>query len=448
MEQVQLYVDQASKITTIEPGMLNYLMSCDHVLRFQIPVKRDNGDIETLTCYRAQHKHHLMPTKGGTRYSADMTLQETVALASLMTLKMTVANLPFGGAKGGIRFDPSKYSKKEIELITRKYTMELAKKSFIGPQNDVLGPDMGTGEQVMTWVKDAYSYVYGEQELHAAGCSTGKILSQGGIDGRTESTGMGCFFVLKELLQNDDFCEKADVSHGLKDKKVIVQGFGNVGFHFARIMQAAGAKIIGVIERDAAVYDIHGLDCHKVKNHILETGSLKGFTECQEIETGNPMSLMERKCDVFAPCAGDGAINQTTAPGLKCKIVLEGANGPTTYKGDQIMQGKGIVVIPDLLANVGGVTVSYFEWLKNLQHVAPGRMTKKFQEQQKTNLLSMLGYKFPPNSPLMKELQGANEIDLVKSGLEEVMVRATNEHWKYALEKECSLRDACIGKSL
>lgn len=197
-------------------------MACDHVLRFQIPLKRDDGSIEVLTCYRAQHKHHLMPTKGGTRYSEDMTLQETVALASLMTMKMTVANLPFGGAKGGIRFNPANYSQREIETITRKYTTELAKKSFIGPQNDVLGPDMGTGEQVMTWVKDAYTYIYGEEELHAAGCSTGKILSQGGIDGRTESTGMGVYFVLSELLGDDEFTEKADLSRGIKDKKIIV----------------------------------------------------------------------------------------------------------------------------------------------------------------------------------------------------------------------------------
>lgn len=295
-----------------------------------------------------------------------------------MTLKMTVANLPFGGAKGGIRFDPSKYSKREIETITRKYTTELAKKSFIGPQNDVLGPDMGTGEQVMTWVKDAYTYIYGEEELHAAGCATGKILSQGGIAGRTESTGMGVFFVLRELLENDDFTEKSDLSPGIKDKKIIVQGFGNVGFHFARIAHEAGAKIVGVIERDAAIYDVHGLDPLHVKEHLVKEGTLGSYTQAQEVETANPLNIMGKKCDVFSPCAADGVINQDTAPMLKCKVVIEGANGPTTFRGDQIMQEKGIVAIPDMLANVGGVTVSYFEWLKNLQHVAPGRMTKKF----------------------------------------------------------------------
>jgi len=176
LEQVQLFVDHAASKTNIPQDMLKYIMACDHVLRFQIPVKRDNGVIETFTCYRAQHKHHFMPVKGGTRYSPDMTLQETVALASLMTFKLMVANIPFGGAKGGIRFDPSKYSQAEVERITRKYTMELAKKGFIGPQSDVLGPDMGTNEQIMTWIKDTYFYLYGENQINADGCVTGKLI--------------------------------------------------------------------------------------------------------------------------------------------------------------------------------------------------------------------------------------------------------------------------------
>ena len=197
-------------------------MACDDVLRFQIPVKRDNGKIEVLTCYRAQHKHHFMPVKGGTRYSADITLQETVALASLMTFKLTVAGIPFGGAKGGIRFDPTKYSPSELERITRKYTLNLANKGFIGPQSDVLGPDMGTNEQTMTWIMDTYKYLYGEKEINAEGCVTGKFKSQGGISGRTESTGLGCYYVLKELMETKSFCEKAGLSQGIAGKKFII----------------------------------------------------------------------------------------------------------------------------------------------------------------------------------------------------------------------------------
>lgn len=229
-----MYVDHSAAKTNIPPDILKYLMACDHVLRFQIPVRLDNGKLETFTCYRAQHKHHFMPVKGGTRYAADMSLQETVALASLMTFKLTVANVPFGGAKGGIRFDPRKYSKAEVERITRKYTMELAKKQFIGPQSDVLGPDMGTNEQTMTWIKDTYDYLHGEKEINAVGSSTGKIISCGGIAGRTESTGLGIYYVLRELLSKESFCEKADVNVGMRGKRLIIQGFGNVGYHFAR----------------------------------------------------------------------------------------------------------------------------------------------------------------------------------------------------------------------
>lgn len=327
-------MDRAATRTQVRPDLLKYLMACDHVLRFQIPIRRDSGEIEVLTCYRAQHKHHFMPVKGGTRYAPDITLQETVALAALMTFKLTVANIPFGGAKGGIRIDPSKYSENELEKITRKYTMELAKKSFIGPQNDVLGPDMGTGQKTMTWIKDTYSYIYGEKEIHAAGCATGKLLSQGGIDGRTEATGLGCFFVLRELLNNDAFCEKADLSSGVKGKRVIIQGLGNVGYHLAKILHAEGAKIVAIVESDAGVYAKNGLDPTEVKQHLVEHGTLKNCTLGDEIETQDPAFLFRKKCDIFAPCATDGAVNMHNAQHIKAKVVLEGANGPTTFKGD------------------------------------------------------------------------------------------------------------------
>jgi len=221
-----------------------------------------------------------------------------------------------------------------------------------------------------------------------------------------------------------------------------------VGYHLARILHEDGAKITGIIERDAGIYSASGLDPVAVKQHLIKEGTLKNYELADEIETQDPTFLLRKKCDVFAPCATDGSINMHNAQHIKAKVILEGANGPTTFRGDQILQRKGILVIPDLLANVGGVTVSYFEWLKNLSHVAPGRMTKKYQEQQKQDLLKMLGYRFPESSPLRKHIQGAEEIDLVKSGLEEIMVQATREHWGYALERQISLREACIAKSL
>lgn len=443
-------VENAAAKANIQPDMLKYIMSCDNVVRFQIPLRRDNGKLETLNCYRAQHKHHFMPVKGGTRYAEDINLQEVVALASLMTFKLTVANIPFGGAKGGIQFDPRKYSAAEVERITRKYTLELAKKNFIGPQIDCLGPDMGTNEQTMTWIKDTYAYLYGEKEINAAGCCTGKYISQGGISGRTESTGLGVFHVLKTLCNDDSFCDRVGFGTGLRGKKIIVQGFGNVGYHFANFCQKEGAKIVGVIERDQAMYCSTGLDVQAVKMHFTSGAAKRGedFPGAEIMENRNPMRLAYEPCDVMAPCAADGAINANNAGKLQCKVVIEGANGPTTFRADQILKERGIELVPDMLANVGGVTVSYFEWLKNLDHVAPGRMTAKHKEQQNKKLIKMLGYKFPENSPIMKSLEAAKEIDIVLSGLEEIMVEATKENWNYARKRNLTLREACLGNSL
>jgi len=299
-----------------------------------------------------------------------------------MTFKLTVANVPFGGAKGGIRFDPSKYSASEVERITRKYTLELAKKNFIGPQIDVLGPDMGTNEQIMTWIKDTYTYLYGEKEINAEGCCTGKFVTQGGIQGRTESTGLGVFHVLKTLIDDEAFAKKAKLSTGLKGKTIMVQGFGNVGYYFAHFAHKAGAKIVGIIERDGGIYNSEGFNPDDVKMFMSQPGkSITNYPNVEKVETVTPMKFMGEDCDIFAPCANDGTIRRRNADMIKARVVVEGANGPTTFIGDQILEKKGIQVIPDMLANVGGVTVSYFEWLKNLDHVAPGRMTKKHQEQ-------------------------------------------------------------------
>jgi glutamate dehydrogenase (NAD(P)+) len=254
---------------------------------------------------------------------------------------------------------------------------------------------MGTNEQIMTWIMDTYNYLYGEKNINYLGCCTGKFKSQGGISGRTESTGLGCFYVLKELLNTDTFCEAADISMGVKGKKVIIQGYGNVGYYLAKFLTKEGAKVVGIIEKDSAIYNDKGFDPDEVKMHLTKKGDLKDFCNADEIETIDPTFIMRKKCDIFAPCAGDGTLNMHNAQHIKAKVVLEGANGPTTFKADQILESRGIQVIPDMLANVGGVTVSYFEWLKNLDHVTPGRMSKKFQEKSKNNLLQMLGYRFP-----------------------------------------------------
>lgn len=298
---------------------------------------------------------------------------------------------------------------------------------------------------------DTYKYLKGEQEINAQGCATGKKLSQGGIAGRTESTGLGCFYVLKELLENDEFCEKADLSGGIKGKRVIVQGFGNVGYNFAKFMHREGAKIVGIVERDAAIFSAGGLNPDDVKMHLAaqgKHGSLSSYPHADEVETNDPTYIMRKKCDILAPCANDGAINRHNAAHLKCKVMIEGANGPTTFDADKILTAKGVVIIPDLLANVGGVTVSYFEWLKNLDHVSPGRMKKKYSEKRKSELLELLGYKIPENSPLKKKMEGAKEIDIVYAALQDHMSQAAKENWAYAQKKHVTLREACIGSAL
>jgi glutamate dehydrogenase (NAD(P)+) len=449
LEQVELFFNRAASKTGISKDYLELIRTCDNIIRFSIPIRLDNGSIENIICYRAQHKHHKLPVKGGTRFSPDMDLQEVMALASLMTFKLTIADVPFGGAKGGIKIDPKKYSQRELEKITRRYTMELAKKGFIGPQIDCLGPDLGTNEQIMTWIKDTYVSMYGENNINAEGCATGKFPSQGGIEGRTESTGLGVYYCIQQLLDMDTFVEKSLLdTKGIAGKTVIVQGFGAVGYWAAKFLQQDGAKIVGIVEYNSAIYNPNGLDVDAVKNHFTARGTLLGYNRAIEETELDNLEFMEKECDILIPAAKEKAINQDNADKLNCKVIFEGANGPTTFRAETALEKRGIIVVPDMLANGGGVTCSYFEWLKNLDHIAPGRMTKKYAEKQNIKIMETMGYKIPKTSPHMKQLAGAREIDIVYSGLEEIMKEATKEHWNYAVENNLNFRDACLGKAI
>ena len=284
-----------------------------------------------------------------------------------------VGNIPFGGSKGGIRMDPSKYSEAELHRATKKYTMELAKKGFIGPQVDVLGPDMGTNENIMTWIKDTYTVLHGEKDINCSAVATGKKMNHGGIEGRKNSAGLGMFFTLRELTENTDFCDKADMSTGIKGKKIIIQGFGNVGFHFASMCHKHGARIIGISEKDVSIFNSKGFDPAELIEHQKKHGTIGNYPGAEEVYEDH-LQLISKKHHIFAPCATDGSLNMHNADYLKCNMVIEGANGPTTFAAEKILEQRGIVVIPDLLANLGAVVASYFEWLKNLDHIAPGRM--------------------------------------------------------------------------
>ena len=363
-----------------------------------------------------------------------------------MTFKLAIADVPFGGAKGGVRVDPRKLSKTELERVTRRYTLELIKKGFIGASVDCLGPDMGTNEQVMTWIKDTYQQIKGETDLNFEGCCTGKYINQGGIAGRTESTGLGVYYAIRELLETESFLEKVgDKEVGIKGKTFNIQGCGNVGYWAGKFLVRDGGLITTIVERDAAIHNPKGLDIEEVRAHILaNNGSLKTYeAEGVTKETKKPRSWLEKECDYLVPAAVEKSIHRENAADLKCRAVFEGANGPTTFAAEEILLKKGIVCVPDLLANGGGVTCSYFEWLKNLQHVSHGRMTRKYEQQSTVDLLQAIGY-----DTKEMNMTGGSELEIVYSALDEIMTTAVKENWDFAMENDLCFRDACLARAM
>ena len=356
--------------------------------------------------------------KGGTRYADSIDLQEVEALASLMTFKLAIADVPFGGAKGGVKINPRKYSSAEIERATRKYTMELIKKNFIGAQVDCLGPDMGTNEQTMTWIKDTYVNVKGETDINAEGCCTGKFISQGGIEGRTESTGLGVYYAVRELLNTQSFVDRCGLTTGIEGKTFVVQGFGAVGYWASKFIERDGGKIVCVVEYNSACYNPDGLDVESVKAHMAKHGTLANYPGADTVSE-HPQQFLLQPADCMIPAAVEKSLHRGNAEHIQCKAIFEGANGPTTYAAEQIFLRRGIVCAPDMLVNGGGVTCSYFEWLKNLDHVAPGRLTKKYQVKADAHLLKIAGHE-----DKIDQLEGADEVDIVYSGLEEIMTSA------------------------
>ena len=422
--------DKAEQFSGIEPGLLEVIKCCNSLLRVNFPLHRDDGSTEVIRGYRAQHSHHRLPCKGGIRYSDEVDLQEVEALASLMTYKCAIVDVPFGGAKGGLSINPRNYSTHELEMMTRRYTMELKKYGFLGPGVDVPAPDVGTGAREMSWIKDTYSMLYGMDDVNASACVTGKPLSQGGIAGRTEATGLGLYYATRDFLANEDFCRSYKIAPGIAGKTVIVQGFGNVGFYAAKFFAEHGAKVIGVVEYNGGVFSDKGLDIEALKKHQLTAKSLLGFAGAQrEVAADRAVSLLEEPCDILVPAALEKTINKDNAPRIRAKIVSEGANGPTTPWAEEILNKNGTVVLPDMLMNAGGVTVSYFEWLKNLSHVRFGRMTRKWEERSKIIMLEQLrtlGAKMTERD-IKLLTQGPSERDIVYSGLEDTMATAVGE---------------------
>jgi len=426
-ESVQKSFDKAASFTKLDKGLLEQIKACNSVYQMKFPVKMDNGNIEVIEAYRVQHSHHKTPCKGGIRFAAEVNQDEVMALAALMTYKCAIVNVPFGGGKGGIKINPKKYSAYELEKITRRYTTELIKKNFIGPGTDVPAPDYGTGEREMAWIVDTYQTMK-PGELDAAGCVTGKPVTQGGVRGRREATGLGVFYGIREVLLMEDVMKKLGLTTGVEGKRVVVQGLGNVGYYTSKFFQQAGAKIIALAEYEGAIYNENGLDYDAVFKHRKETGSILNFPGAQNLPKNT--DALELDCDVLVPAALENVINGENAPRVKAKIIGEAANGPLTPEADEVFAKKGVLVVPDMFLNAGGVTVSYFEWLKNLSHVRYGRLEKRFMENQNNVLLDQMEKLTKGNvdSSIRKNiLHGPEEVDLVYSGLEETMITAVNE---------------------
>ncbi len=426
-EQVNTYFDRAARLTRRDPTLLKQIRTCNSVYYVSFPLARDDGSIEVIHAWRAEHSQHRLPTKGGIRYSLAMSDDEVMALAALMTYKCAIVNVPFGGAKGGVRIDRRAYSDRELERITRRYTYELVRKRFIGPGVDVPAPDFGTGSREMAWVADTYASLTGG-ELDAMACVTAKPISQGGIMGRTEATGRGVCFGIREACDVAEDMKRLGLSRGVDGKRAVVQGLGNVGYHAAKFLTEAGARIVGLAEVEGAIANPKGLDLERVVAHRQATGSLLGFPGATDLPRS--ADALELDCDLLVPAALEHQITADNAPRIKAKILAEAANGPTTPEAEALLIARGVLILPDVWLNAGGVIVSYFEWLKNLSHVRFGRMQKRYEEGAFRRLLGAIEQATTvrfTDEERHRYTDGPDEEDLVNSGLEESMVTAFHE---------------------
>jgi len=427
MEQVNRQFDRAAAFTRHEPTLLDQIKACNCVYYVSFPVRRDDGTIEVVHAWRAEHSQHKLPTKGGIRFSLDVSDDEVMALAALMTYKCAIVDVPFGGAKGGVKIDRRQYSKGELERITRRYTFELVRKRFIGPGVDVPAPDFGTGPQEMAWIADTYATLTGG-EVDALACVTAKPLAQGGIRGRTEATGRGVYFGIREACDSADVMKALGLARGVAGKRVVVQGLGNVGYHAAKFLQDAGAVLVGLAEFEGAIAGAKGLDVDQVMAHRRERRSILGFPGATDLKQST--DALELECDILVPAALERQLTADNAPRIRAKIVAEAANGPTTLAADDVLRKGGALILPDLWLNAGGVIVSYFEWVKNLSHVRFGRMQKRYEEGAARRLLDAVaqstGKQFT-DQQIGYYTDGPDEEDLVNSGLEESTVSAYHQ---------------------
>ncbi|MEX0971001.1 MAG: Glu/Leu/Phe/Val dehydrogenase dimerization domain-containing protein [Paracoccaceae bacterium] len=435
-ESVDMMFNRAARLTDMSPGLEEKIRVCNstYTVRFGVRLR---GQIKTFTGYRSVHSEHMEPVKGGIRFAMSVNQDEVEALAALMTYKCALVETPFGGSKGGLCIDPREWEEHELELITRRFAYELIKRDLINPAQNVPAPDMGTGEREMAWIVDQYKRM-NTTDINGAACVTGKPLNSGGIQGRVEATGRGVQYALEEFFRHPEDIAIAGLSGTLDGKRVIVQGLGNVGYHAAKFLsEESGCIITAVIERDGAIMDENGLNIEELRAHIVANGGVKGFRGTF-VEDG--AAVLEEECDILIPAAMESVINLDNADRIKTKLLIEAANGPVTAGADEILRDKGVVIIPDMYANAGGVTVSYFEWVKNLSHIRFGRMQRRQEESRHLLLVEELerlsadrGLKWEMDPKFKtRYLKGAGELELVRSGLDDTMraaYQAMREVW-------------------
>ena len=426
LENVNMMVNDTLNHIDVDPNIAKILKTCRSVLQVKFPIKI-KGEIKIFHGWRAVHSNHRLPVKGGLRFANNVNQEEVEALASLMTFKCAVVDVPFGGAKGGLLIDPQKYDEESLEKITKKFARELIRRGYLSPARDVPAPDVGTSQREMGWILDAYKSLRPDDINHMA-CVTGKSVDHGGIKGRLEATGRGVCEALKEFFRHPKEVQRAGVNKELSDQNIIIQGFGNVGCNSAKALFQNGAKIIGIAEKDGGIFNDKGIDIMELEKYQLENNTILNFPTTKTIK--NSADLLSYDCDILIPAALENVVSLDNVDNIKAKIICEAANGPITYRADQRLRENGKIIIPDIYANAGGVTVSYFEWIRNTSHIRMGRLNKRYEEHRGEAILKAIEQISPnklPKDMINQLVYGANEEDIISSGLEDTMRVAFQE---------------------
>ena len=439
-EGIDRMVDRASLAIGLNPETAKVIQACNAVIQVKFPVRIDSK-VEVFTGWWAIHSAHRLPAKGGLRFAPVVNQDETEGLAALMSYKCAIADIPFGGAKGGLLVNPANYTEDQLRDIVHQFTIELARRDFINPATNVPAPDFGTSAREMAWIADAYKTLFPD-DVNRDACVTGKPLDRGGVPGRTEATGKGVQYALQEFFRHADLVASAGISDGLASQRIVIQGLGNVGYHTAKYLsEEDGARVVAVIEHDGVVVNENGLNIHDLRQHLAETGGLKGFPGGHFSTQGE--QALEMDCDILIPAALESQIHAGNAMRIQANLIVEAANGPVTYEADEILRERGVTILPDIYVNAGGVTVSYFEWTRNLSHMRFGRLQRQLDELRGTNYLAALETltgKQAPDRLRMEIMRGATELDLIRSGLDDTMRTAFRDILE-VLRKNPNIKD-------